>query len=140
MKLRLYSVLACLCAWAATAAAQLPTPAQAPDVSAPKATDASPQVPSGAPRPPREVASRVNDGMGFSVEPIFWKARTFPEIREGATYFHIASGDLKYPSTPERAIGGRVSIPIGTNGTLRGSFIQMKSTGATVSQIGRAHV
>ena len=135
MRLSLYSVLVCLCLWEAAASAQVAAPAQGPETAPPKATEATPPVPSGAPRPPREVASPVNNGMGFSVEPIYWITKTYPEVRQGATFNSPNPGNLEYPSTPNHAVGGQVSIPIGTNGTLRGSFVQMKSAGGVISPI-----
>jgi hypothetical protein len=132
VKLRLYSVLACL-AWAAAwGSAQVAAPAQNPEP--PPAASPTPQ-PSATLAAPKEVASPVNNGMGFAFEPIFWKTSVFPQVRQGATYFRIDSGNFDYPSSAERAVGGRVSIPIGTNGTFRGSFIQLKSTGATTSPV-----
>lgn len=133
MKPRLYSVLACLTLAAASATAQNAAPAQAPEPAPPKTPET--QQPSGKLAPPKEVASPVNNGMGFSFEPIYWKASVRPEVRQGAAYFRSDLGNFTYPTKPDRAVGGRVSIPVGTNGTFRGSFIQMKSTGATTSPV-----
>ena len=117
MKPRLYSVLACLALAAALGRAQNAAPAQNPEPAPPK-TSETPQ-PSGTLAAPKEVASPVNNGMGFAFEPIFWKTRVNPQVRQGATYFRIDSGNFDYPSSAERAVGGRVSIPVGTNGTFQ---------------------
>jgi hypothetical protein len=133
VKLRLYSVLACLAWAAASGSAQVAASAQNPEPPPPAASP-TPQA-SATLAAPKEVASPVNNGMGFSFEPFFWKTRAFPEVRQGATYFRIDSGNFDYPTSANRAIGGRVSIPIGTNGTFRGSFLQMKGDGATASPV-----
>ncbi|MSV34616.1 MAG: hypothetical protein EXQ47_03335 [Bryobacterales bacterium] len=132
MKLRLYSVLACLALAAAWGSAQVAAPAQNPET--PPATSPTRQ-PSATLAAPKEVASPVNNGMGFAFEPIFWKTSVHPQVRQGATYFRADLGNFNYPSSAERAVGARVSIPIGTNGTFRGSFMQLKSAGATVSPV-----
>lgn len=133
MKLRLYSVLACLTLAAAMAKAQNAAPAQNPEPAPPATPEA--QQPSGKLAAPKEVASPVNNGMGFSFEPIFWKTNIRPQVRQGATYFRIDSGNFDYPTSAERAVGGRISLPIGQNGTFRGSFMQLKSSGATTSPV-----
>jgi hypothetical protein len=132
VKLRLYSVLACLAWAAASGSAQVAAPAQNPE---PPPAESPTQQPSATLAAPKEVASPVNNGMGFSFEPIYWKTSVNPQVRQGTTYFRIDSGNFDYPSSADRAVGGRVSIPIGTNGTFRGSFIQLKSVGATVSPV-----
>ena len=98
MKLRLYSVLACLTLAAALASGQNAAPAQSPEPAPPKAPET--QQPSGKLAPPKEVASPVNSGMGFAFEPIYWKASVLPEVRQGTTYFRIDSGNFKYPNSP----------------------------------------
>jgi hypothetical protein len=137
VKLRLHRVLTCLVLAAAVGraqdAAQAPVPAPAPTQAPPQAPDA-PQ-PSATLAPPREVASTVNTGGGFSIEPMYWMARGYPHLRTGKANFQVDPGNFDYLSQPDRALGGRVSFPIGTNGTIRGSYIQMKSRGAAISPI-----
>lgn len=48
---------------------------------------------------------------------------------------HPDSSNFDYLSKPERTYGGRISFPIGTNGTLRGSYIQTQSRGSAISPI-----
>jgi hypothetical protein len=135
VKLRLHSVLTWLFLAAAAATAQdaAQNPAQPPPPT--PSTTPEPQQPSPTLAPPRELPSTVNTGGGFSLEPMYWMPRGLPKVRQGAANFQVDPGNFDYNSRPDRAFGGRVSFPIGTNGTLRGSYIQTKSHGASTSPI-----
>jgi len=141
VKLRLRSVLTCLILAAAIGraqdAAQAPAPAPAKAASpqaSPQATQQAPEEaqPSATLKPPREVPSTVNTGGGFSIEPMYWVPRGYPHVRTGAKNFQVNPGDFDYLSKPDRAIGARVSFPLGANGTIRASYTQTKSNGSTI--------
>ncbi len=131
VKLRLHSVLACLLLAAVAGESQDPAsaPAQAPAAQAPTAEPPAAAQPSATLRPPREVPSTVNTGQGLSFEPIYWLPHARPVLRGGTADIQVDPGNLNYTSNPDRAIGGRITIPIGKNGSLRVSYFQTQSTG-----------
>jgi hypothetical protein len=129
------SVLLCLLMARASAQAQEQPPNPTPEQPSPAAQ--TPGAGAGATAtlaPPREVASTVNTGTGFSIEPFFWYTRNQPMLlRSGATNVNVHPGDFDYPNRPKRSIGGRVTIPVSPNGTLRASYFQTQSTGTTTA-------
>jgi hypothetical protein len=130
VKLRLHRVLTCLLLAAAALKAQEPAPAQAP---APESAPAAQQPSAATLRAPLEVPSTVNTGQGLSFEPIYWMPRARPVLRGGAANVQVDPGNFDYTSNPDRAIGGRISVPIGKNASLRVSYFQTQSTGFGVA-------
>jgi hypothetical protein len=127
----LESVLPCLLLASAAAWAQDQTPNQTPNQTPPAAPAATP---SATLPPPREVSSTVNTGTGLSIEPFYWYTKdSAPVLRGGASNITGISDTINYPSKPSRSIGGRITVPVSKNGTLRASYFQTKSNGFTTA-------
>lgn len=134
------SVLLCLLLASALGWAQdqapSPSPNQAPTPAAPAATAPAQTAASAAsaPPPPPAVSSPVNTGTGLSIEPIYWYTKAAaPLLRDGASNPNVEPGDLRYPTEPSRTIGGRITVPVSKNGTVRASYFQTKSNGFTTA-------
>ncbi len=128
MKLRLHRVLFCLLLFAAFGKSQEPASPQTP--ASPPATQA--QQPSGTLRAPVEVPSVVNNGHGLSLDVIYWFGRSRPILSGGDADPNTEPGNFNYITNPNRAIGYRLSIPIGSNAVLRTSYVQTQSTGFAI--------
>ena len=136
VKPSLESVLLCLLLAAASGLAQEQPPSPAPDQAPP--VPQAPATGGGATAtlaPPKEVSSTVNTGTGFSIEPMYWYTRNQPVLlRGGATDVNVHPGNFDYPNRPKPSIGGRVTIPVSKNGTIRASYFQTQSTGTARNQ------
>jgi len=135
VKPSLESVLLCLLLAGASGRAQEQPPSPTPDQAPPAAqAPATGGAATATLAPPKEVSSTVNTGTGFSIEPMYWYTRNQPMLlRGGATDVNVHPGNFDYPNRPKRSIGGRVTIPVSKNGTLRASYFQTQSTGTTTA-------
>lgn len=102
-------------------------PAQDPDTQ-----QTPPPAPSRTISAPREVPSQVNNGGGFSVEPLYWVPVGHPQILRGKADTQVDPGNFTHPGAPKSSPGLRISFPL-YNGTLRVSYLQTKSSGSTTA-------
>jgi hypothetical protein len=143
VKSRIDSVLLCLLLASVPGWAQNQTPNQSPNQAPAPAAPAATTPPTtaqtatpaaSAPPPPPKVSSTVNIGTGLSIEPIYWYTKAAaPVLRGGAADFNVEPGNLTYPTQPSRSIGGRISVPVSKNATLRVSYFQTKNSGFTTA-------
>jgi hypothetical protein len=73
----------------------------------------------------------VNNGGGWSVEPIYWLTTVHPMLSPGSTNVQTNPGSFKYPESSKYGEGGIISVPLGKNGTVRLSFFQAYKASAT---------
>lgn len=106
-----------------------PAPGEAP---APQAPPPAPN-PARAVRPPRELPSTINNGTGFSIEPIYGFTSIYPELRRGKANLAVDPSDYVYPHSPKKGWGARVTVPTNRNGVLRFSYYTTKSTGSEIA-------
>lgn len=83
--------------------------------------------------PPREVPSKINNGTGFSIQPLYWLTSGSTSLLPGKTNGNIDPGTLTYPTSARRVPGAQVSIPVSSSGVLRVSFFQAKNTDSTMA-------
>ena len=130
MKLRLHCVPPCLLLLAVFLQAQEPAANPTPPPATPIPTPA--QQSSGTLRAPVEVASPVNNGHGLSLDVIYWFDRSRPVLRGGQADRNLDPGNFNYTTNPDRALGYRLSVPVGNNAVVRTSYFQTQSTGFSV--------
>jgi hypothetical protein len=136
VKLCLHRVLPCLLLAAIIGKSQDPASPQTPAPPAstpvpPASTQTPPQQPSATLRAPVEVPSLVNNGHGLSIDAVYWFGKSLPDLRGGATDVNTEPGNFNYTTSQDKAIGYRLSVPIGTNAVVRSSYFQTQSTGFT---------
>ena len=66
--------------------------------------------------PPREVPSKINNGTGFSIQPLYWLTSGSTSLLPGKTNGNIDPGTLTYPTSARRVPGAQVSIPVSSSG------------------------
>ena len=120
---------------AAAGHAQDQPAAQPPQQTTPQQTapQPAPEAAARTPPAPRETPSTVNTGRGWSVEPIYWLTTVHPVLRAGAANVHTESGSFDYPDSAKYALGGVISMPLGSASSLRFSYFQSYQSSVTTA-------
>lgn len=117
--------------------AQTPATPANPATSAPPAAPApsttTTNTPSASPAAlpaPRFTLNPTNNGIGLSIEPIYWLTRGTILLRTGDYNTSGVSSDLDYGQRLDHADGATVIVPASKNGSVRFTYFQTTLNGS----------